>query len=83
MTTQLPTLPVYLDGIVGFDLLGWTVQCSECATTATDGWLFRLVSMQGFRFHPWPDGTNPRLCRNCRLARGCGCQSCTDERRGR
>lgn len=35
------------------------------------------------RFHPrgWPDGTNPRLCKQCRLARGCKCWRCEWERR--
>lgn len=30
MTTQLPTLPEMVDGIVERDLLGWAVQCREC-----------------------------------------------------
>ena len=83
MTAQLPTLAGMVDGIVGRDLLGWTVQCRECGDTATDGWLFRLVGIQAIRFHRggWPDGTNPRLCRACRLARGCHCTGCDEERR--
>lgn len=81
--SQLPTLPGCIDGIVGNDLLGWTVQCRECGTTKTGPHLILLVSSLGFRFHTpsWPDGTNPRLCRACRLARGCTCWSCGEERR--
>lgn len=72
------------------------LQCEECGVTAdaaTVGLpetalkqpqLVHLLS--GLRFHtnPWPDGRtdNPRLCRECRLARGCRCWSCDWERRG-
>lgn len=83
MTTQLPTLPGMVDGIVGHDLLGWTIQCRECGKTDTSDWLLGLVSIKGFHFHnlAWPDNQpNVRLCRDCRLARGCDCEPCNDER---
>lgn len=85
MAELLPTLPGMVDGIVGRDLLGWTVQCSQCGTTNTDPSL--LIAMRGktaIRFHygAWDDGTNPRLCRDCRLGRGCDCQGCREERAG-
>lgn len=84
MTAQLPTLAGMVDGIVGRDLLGWTVQCRQCGDTATSPMM--LTAMRGtkaIRFHHggWPDGTNPRLCRACRLARGCHCYGCDEERR--
>ena len=78
MTDQLPTLAGMVDGIVGRDLLGWTVQCAECAATET----VTLLVQATIRFHrPWSDGTNPRLCRACRLARGCHCYGCDEQRR--
>ena len=42
------------------------------------------ITLRGARFHSggWPDGTNPRLCRDCRLARGRDCRNCQHERRG-
>lgn len=30
MTTQLPTLPGLVEGIVERDLLGWSIQCRDC-----------------------------------------------------
>ena len=30
----------------------------------------------------WGDGTSPRLCKPCRLARGCRCYGCESERQG-
>ena len=46
--------------------------------------LAAAITLRGARFHSggWPDGTNPRLCRDCRLARGCDCRNCQHERRG-
>ena len=47
----------------------------------------RMAANHWLRFHThsWPDGRtdNPRLCRACRLARGCRCWSCDWERGGR
>ena len=47
--------------------------------------LVHLLSGLRFHAHTWPDGRtdNPRLCRACRLARGCRCWSCDWERGGR
>ena len=73
------------------------LQCEECGVTAdaaTVGLpetalkqpqLVHLLSGLRFHAHSWPDGRtdNPRLCRACRLARGCHCWSCDWERRGR
>lgn len=41
-----------------------------------------VVQSSSIRFHTpaWPDGTNPRLCRPCRVAKGCRCESCWFER---
>lgn len=61
------------------------LQCEECGVTAdaaTVGLpvtalkqpqLVHLLSGLRFHAHSWPDGRtdNPRLCRACRLARGC------------
>lgn len=82
MAELLPTLPGMVDGIVGHDLLGWTVQCADCHDTVTAPKIWQAIQDRGMRFHPWPDGTNPRLCRACRLARGCDCHGCECERQG-
>ena len=68
---QLPTLPGMVDGIVGHDLLGWTVQCRACGATSTAQTALAAITLRGARFHSggWPDGTNPRLCADCRTAR--------------
>lgn len=84
MNAQLPTLAGMVEGIVGHDLLGWTVQCRECGDTNTHAVpLLAMSYPKNIRFHygGWPDGTNPRLCRACRLARGCHCTGCGEERR--
>ena len=81
MTAQLPTLPEMVDGIVGHDLLGWAVQCRECGRIGRGTTVLMAILDGGIRFHQWPDGTNPRLCRDCRQKRGCGCWTCSEERR--
>lgn len=83
MTAQLPTLPEMVDGIVERDLLGWAVQCRECGRIGRGATVLMAILDGGVRFHlpAWPDGTNPRLCRDCRLARGCDCYHCGEERR--
>lgn len=82
MTTQLPTLPGMVDGIVGRDLLGWTIQCRGCGRTSTARRVHDAMRELGAHFHKWPDDTNPRLCRDCRLTRGCDCHRCKCERQG-
>lgn len=83
MTAQLPTLPDMVDGIVGRDLLGVTLQCRDCGDTVTATRIWQAIRARAMHFHAigWPDGTNPRLCRDCRLARGCRCERCEEERR--
>ncbi|MBB1511997.1 hypothetical protein H5399_05180 [Tessaracoccus sp. MC1627] len=81
MSTMLPTLPGLVEGIVAQDLLGWAVQCRGCGHIGRGRWVLLAVLDGGLRFHEWPDGTNPRLCRDCRLARGCTCYYCAEERR--
>ena len=81
MTAQLPTLPGLVDGIVERDLLGWAVQCRECGRIGRGATVLLAILDGGIRFHELPDGTNPRLCRDCRLARGCDCYHCGEERR--
>lgn len=72
------------------------LQCQECGVTAdaaTVGLpetglakpaLVHILSDLRFHSRPWTGGhtDNPRLCRVCRLARGCQCHGCRDERRG-
>ena len=85
MTVILPTLPGYMDGVVGHDLLGYTIQCRECGRSATHLQpRLAIINAGDCRFHRdgWPDGTNPRLCRACRLARECPCHDCECERQG-
>ena len=81
---QLPTLPGCVDGVVGHDLTGWTVQCRDCGRTSTNEVVLLAIRERETRFHTrgWPDGSNPRLCRECRLNRGCHCQNCEEERQG-
>lgn len=83
-----PTLPGKAEGVTCLDPP--TLQCQECGATATPasvewtsgGW-DAVVLTSGLHFHVggWPDGSNPRLCRPCRVARGCNCWSCTSARR--
>ena len=82
-TAQLPTLPEMVDGIVEHDLLGWAVQCRDCGRIGRGATVLMAILDGGIRFHlpAWPDGTNPRLCRDCRQKRGCGCWTCSEERR--
>lgn len=79
----LPTLPGKVDGIVSEDPP--TVQCQDCAATKSGNWYQIIGGAEGFRFHQWSDGTNPRLCKPCRIARHESDQcvrglSCTDYR---
>ena len=80
----LPTLPGKVAGIVSEDPP--TVQCQDCAATQSGTWHRIIAGADGFHFHAgWIDGTNPRLCRPCRIARHesdqCGRGlSCTDYR---
>lgn len=89
------TLPGKVEGVISLDPL--TVQCQECGATddpdtvglprtaRTPEGEVLVVILSGIRFHAraWPDGRtdNPRLCRACRLSRGCRCVSCESERR--
>lgn len=79
---QLPTLPGFIDGWVGKGASGWAVQCRECGRIGRGRRAGLAVMDGGIRFHKWPDGSNPRLCRECRQLRACNCLSCADERRG-
>lgn len=87
MTAQQPTLPGHVDGVIANDLTGITIQCRGCGRTGTHP-TSPIIAMNNAgraRFHGktgWPDGTNPRLCQECRLARGCTCYHCEEERRG-
>lgn len=86
-----PTVPGKVEGIISVDPL--RVQCQECGllgdaesvglrTSAVENTALVII-LSGIHFHwpDWPDGTNPRLCRPCRLARGCTCSWCADDRR--
>ena len=80
LPAPLPTVPGLLAGIVGTD--PWRVQCAECGRIGTGRNPHAAITDGGIHFHhtPWPDGTNPRLCRHCRARRGCGCWCCDRER---
>ena len=82
-TAQLPTLPGHVEGVVEHTLVDWAVQCRECGRIGRGTRVLLAILDGGIRFHEWPDGSNPRLCRDCRQARGCSCWSCTEERKGR
>ena len=76
-----PTLGGCVDGVICDD--PWTVACRDCGRTGTGKHvLLAILDGDDCRFHigGWPDGTNPRLCRACRLARGCDCRLCRKER---
>lgn len=74
----LPTLPGCVAGIVGQD--PWQVQCQECGHISEHKHLILAIRARELVFHPWADGTNPRLCTDCRLARDCDCERCRGER---
>lgn len=76
-----PTLPGRVEGYVCDNPP--TVQCQECGAEFTHRHIGVLITTSGCQFHHggWPDGTNPRLCRDCRLARGCHCATCDSSRR--
>jgi|JI8StandDraft_1071087.scaffolds.fasta_scaffold70942_1 hypothetical protein len=86
--TDLDAVP----GIVSLDPR--VLECEECRASADADTIGLPITgrrnpamvhlLSGFKFHhlDWPDGSNPRLCRRCRLARGCTCHACEVERRG-
>lgn len=89
----LPTVPGKVEGIVNLDPP--TLQCQECGeldTLEAHGMrsdperLGLLVVLSKTHFHgqTWPDGhtDNPRLCRSCRIKRGCRCSECKADRTG-
>ena len=82
-TAQLPTLPGHVEGVVEHTLVDWAVQCRECGRIGRGTRVLLAILDGGIRFHEWPDGTNPRLCRDCRQTRGCNCWTCSEERKGR
>ena len=82
-TAQLPTLPGHVEGVVERTLVDWAVQCRECGRIGRGPRMLLAILDGGIRFHEWPDGTNPRLCRDCRQIRGCACWTCSEERKGR
>lgn len=83
-----PAAPGYIEGIVSADPP--ILQCQECGEMADRGslgigewgtlWHVTILSHMRFHFGGWTDGTNARLCRDCRQARRCDCISCRDER---
>jgi len=79
--TPLPTLPNSVEGIVGEG--PWRVQCQECGVIGEHRILLHAIRSHELLFHEWPDGANPRLCRDCRLARNCACHRCAEERGNR
>lgn len=79
-TVLQPTLPGCVQGIVGMD--PWRVQCQTCGHITENESLFFAIRERAMTFHEWPDGSNPRMCRDCRLARGCDCDPCKRERQG-
>ena len=89
-----PTLPNRPNGIISLDPR--VLQCQECGVKADADSvglpesgrqhpaLVHILSALHFHSRPWTTGQtdNPRLCRACRLGRGCTCPACNDERRG-
>ena len=89
-----PTVPGCVEGIISLDPR--VLQCQECGATADADSVGLSVTgrqnpamvhlLSGLHFHPlpWSGGQtdNPRLCRDCRMARSCDCMRCEDERRG-
>lgn len=80
MTELLATLPGHAEGIIARD--PWRIQCQECGLISQDKSALIAIRRHGLIFHTWPDGTSTRLCRTCRLERGCRCENCEEERRG-
>ena len=66
-----PSLPGHLDGILARD--PWTLICRDCGITSTARSLVLAIDLAGLSLRfmgvGWPDGTNPRLCADCRTAR--------------
>lgn len=83
--TQFPTLPGVVDGIISIDPP--RLQCRGCGRIdeGKPGKMNLLIITSDIYFHGagWPDGTNPRLCQTCRLARGCDCSRCDELRHPR
>lgn len=77
----LPALPGCVAGVVGQK--PWQIQCQECGDISEHKHLLLAIRAKEMVFHPWEDGNNPRLCQDCRLARGCTCWKCAEERRCR
>ena len=91
LPTILPSV-TGVPGIVGLDPV--RIQCQQCGVIDDPDTLgcrtahrnpSLAVVLSDIRFHAdlWSSGhtDNPRLCRDCRQARGCTCTSCSDERR--
>lgn len=79
-TGELPLIYPSVNGVPGVisrDPI--RIQCQGC------GRIEPLKTGNLLRFHaaPWTSGhtDNPRLCVACRIARGCICVWCADERR--
>jgi len=66
-----PGLPGHLDGILARD--PWTLICRDCGITSTARSILAAIELAGLSLRfmgvGWPDGTNPRLCADCRTAR--------------
>ena len=86
----LPSMVPGVEGVVSVDPP--VLQCQTCGVMAdrqsvglSTAGLDLVAALSHIHFHcpPWPDGTNPRECRPCRLARGCACAECSWQRRGR
>lgn len=78
MSALLPALPGYMEGIVGHDLIGWSVQCQACGAIETGPSVTHLYMRISYAGDPEPtrwdsDHTGPRSpirrCRECRQAR--------------
>lgn len=57
---------------------------NEARTAVLYSGRIQIAALSHIHFHwpPWPDGTNPRECQPCRMARGCACAECSWQRRG-
>ena len=77
MSALLPALSGYMEGIVGHDLIGWSVQCQTCGDIETGPSVTHLCLLISYAGDPEPnswdsDHTGPRSpirrCPACRAA---------------
>lgn len=75
MTTQLPTLPDMVDGIVGWEPC--VLQCRSCGATTTQETRSAAthIILSGFHFHICKGREGVRMCPDCLAAEKAACPS--------